>query len=310
MRYLVVTADDFGIGPATTAGILQLGELGVVKGTVLMVNSPFAAAAAEAWARSGKKLELGWHPVLTNDRPILPPEQVPSLVGPEGTFFPLSLFLRKILLHQIRLEEVRAELTAQYQRCTELIGTRPMLINTHHHVHIFSPIASILLDIIMAEGRRPYLRLVREPWPQFVRIPGARGKRLFLNWFGRRAARVQRRRGLAGNDWLIGVTNPKYVHDDAFFVRLIKTVPGNVVELTCHPGHYDPTLIGRDCTADDGMLERRVRELKLLSSPAFSAACAEAGFTLISPRQRAEMYGGFTGAAPIAWPGGSPVPPV
>jgi predicted glycoside hydrolase/deacetylase ChbG (UPF0249 family) len=292
MRYLLVTADDFGIGLPTTQGILQLAERGIVKGSVLMVNSPYAEESVRMWVQGGKKLELGWHPVLTNDRPLLPPEKVPSLVDKEGRFFHLNAFLRHIFMGRIRPEDIVAELTAQFERCTELLGAPPLLINTHHHVHVFKPIAAILADIIMKGERRPYLRLVREPWPILGKVPGARLKRLFLNWHGRRAARVQRRRGLVGNDWLIGVTDPKYVlHDDAFFVRLIKTIPGNVVELTCHPGLYDASLIGRDCTPTDGMLERRVREHALLGSPTFLDACREAGFELISPNQLAEKWG-------------------
>jgi hypothetical protein len=53
------------------------------------------------------------------------------------------------------------------------------------------------------------------------------------------------------------------------------------VELTCHPGYLDSTLIGRDCTATDGLLLRRVRELHLLRHPGFRDACRRAGFTLV-----------------------------
>ena len=41
---LVVIADDFGIGPATDRGILELAAAGLVTGTTLLVNSPYAPA--------------------------------------------------------------------------------------------------------------------------------------------------------------------------------------------------------------------------------------------------------------------------
>src|SRR5437588_127944 len=45
VRCLVVVADDFGIGPATSRGILDLAAKGLVTGTVLLVNSPYAEEA-------------------------------------------------------------------------------------------------------------------------------------------------------------------------------------------------------------------------------------------------------------------------
>ena len=48
-RYLIVTADDYGIGPATSQGILELAAAGRVSAAVLMINSPYAEAAVRAW---------------------------------------------------------------------------------------------------------------------------------------------------------------------------------------------------------------------------------------------------------------------
>src|SRR5262249_33542889 len=79
-RYLIVVADDFGIGPETTRGILELGAKGLVTGSVLLTNSPYAESALKAWRQAGEPVEIGWHPCLTLDGPILPPEKVPSLV--------------------------------------------------------------------------------------------------------------------------------------------------------------------------------------------------------------------------------------
>ena len=56
-----------------------------------------------------------------------------------------------------------------------------------------------------------------------------------------------------------------------------------MVELTCHPGYADPTLIGRDCTAEDGQVQRRPREMHLLQQGSFRTACRRAGFSLVSP---------------------------
>ena len=89
-RYLVVVADDYGIGPETSRGILELAGRGVVTGTVLLVNSPHAADAVRAWRRSGLPLEVGWHPNLVMDPPAAPPGRVRSLLGDNGCLLPLG----------------------------------------------------------------------------------------------------------------------------------------------------------------------------------------------------------------------------
>ena len=52
-RFLIVLADDYGIGPETSRGILELAARGVVTGTVLMVNSPHAPEALARLAAGG-----------------------------------------------------------------------------------------------------------------------------------------------------------------------------------------------------------------------------------------------------------------
>lgn len=291
-RALVVIADDFGMGPATSQGILDLAGRGVVTGSVLMVNSPHAEAGVRAWRQAGCPMELGWHPSLTSDRPILSAERVPSLVTPEGTFYPLGRFLKRLLLGGIAAEEIHAELRAQHGRFCELVGHPPTVVNSHQHVSLFGAVGPILLDILADQRPLPYVRCVRESWRMLWRIPGARIKRAFLSRFGKPAARRQQAQGFPGNDWLAGITDPRWVKDPQFLVRWLGKISGDVVELACHPGHHDPTLIGRDCTADDGLLQRRVDELKLLSEPSFIEVCRAAGFERVPPAE----LGGFHAA--------------
>src|SRR5262245_557226 len=93
-RFLVVTADDYGIGPETSQGVLELAARGVVAAAVLLVNAPGAEAAVDAWRRAGRPFELGWHTNLTLDAPAAGPARVPSLVGPDGRFRPLGALVR------------------------------------------------------------------------------------------------------------------------------------------------------------------------------------------------------------------------
>jgi predicted glycoside hydrolase/deacetylase ChbG (UPF0249 family) len=283
MRYLIITADDFGIGPETSRGILELGTHGSITASVLLVNSPHAEHAVRAWRQANCPFELGWHPCLTLDAPVLSPHQVPSLVGPDGRFFRLGAFVKRLWLGRICDVELRAELRAQWERFVQLVGRPPTVVNSHHHVQVFPAVGQALRVLLNRTWPIPYVRRVREPWALLARVPGARGKRAFLSWLGRLDARAQDCLGFPGNDWLAGITDPPCVADPAFLTRWLTRIPGEVVELTCHPGYRDETLVGRDCTAEDGQLQRRTREMELLQQTSLRKACSEAGFTLVSP---------------------------
>ena len=280
-RLLVVTADDFGIGPETSRGILDLAARGAITSTVLLANSPFADDAVAMWRKAGRPVELGWHPCLTLDAPVLPPAEVPSLVGPDGRFHGLGTLLKRVLTGRARTDEIEAELRAQYRRFVDLVGGPPANVNAHHHVHVFRPVGDALARILGAEAPGVYVRRVAEPVRTLWRIPGARLKRVFLTRFGHRAARRQAAAGLPGCPILLGITDPPCVREPQFFARWLAEARGPVAELTCHPGHFDPTIVGRDGTLADGQIHRRVWELDILREPEFLAAVRAAGFTLV-----------------------------
>jgi predicted glycoside hydrolase/deacetylase ChbG (UPF0249 family) len=284
-RYLVVTADDFGIGPGTSNGILDLALDGRVTATVLLVNSPYAEAAVRAWRQTGCPVELGWHPALTLDRPVLSPGRVPTLVDSDGAFHRLGPFLRRLMLGQIARKDLAAELCAQWQRFHDLVGHAPTVVNAHHHVHIFPPVGDLLCDLLARQTPRPYLRRICEPLRLLQHLPGARVKRAVLTLWGRCAARRQLALDLPGNEWLAGISDLVHPLDADFFRRWVRCIPGRYAELTCHPGYVDPTLLGRDATPTDGMMARRVDELRLLQQASFLDECAAAGFQLVSPSQ-------------------------
>ena len=284
-RLLLVIADDLGIGPNTTTGILQLASQSVVTGSVLLVNSPHAEQAVSKWRQLGSPLEIGWHPNLTLDSPLAPPSQIPSLIQTDGTFWPLKHFLKRWLLGLLDMDEIEREWQAQLERFIALVGQPPLFVNCHQHVGVFAPIGDVLARVLGRLKVMPYVRRIQEPWPLVRDLAGARLKRSFLGWLGRRQSRSLDAQGFTGNDWLAGITKPECVLDPDFFVRWLRAIPGQVVELMCHPGRLDTTLVGRDCTDADGLLQQRVNELRWLRDPSFLDAVRDAGFRLVTPSE-------------------------
>jgi predicted glycoside hydrolase/deacetylase ChbG (UPF0249 family) len=262
---------------------VELAAAGIITAAVLLANSPYAAAAVRAWRTAAPAADLGWHPCLTLDEPAAPPGEVSSLIGADGRMHPLGRFLTRLHLGRIRAEHIRRELEAQYHRFLDLTGHAPVVVNSHQHVALFGPVGAILRDVLSRQTPRPFLRRVREPLTTLARIPGARFKRAALTLLGRRQARRQVRAGFPGADGLIGITDPPWVREPSFFTRWVARVPGRVVELMCHPGYHDESLVGRDCRPADGYLQRRVDELALLRRADFLDACRAAGFVLTLP---------------------------
>ena len=261
-RRLFVVADDYGIGPETLRGIRELLAEGSLDATVLLVNSPHAEADVRAWHRAGRPGVMGWHPCLTMDAPVA--ARVPALTERGGRLPSLGRFAAGLLLGRVRSRDIVTELDAQFGRFVELVGHAPQLVNGHKHVHAFPVVASALVEVLARRGVRPYVRRVRDAAACLRAVPGGLVKRLALSALGAASARTFDQAGLPGNDYLAGLTDPKWVDDPDFLVRWVAATPGRTVELMVHPGYRDDALLGRDCTAGDGQLERRVAELARL----------------------------------------------
>jgi predicted glycoside hydrolase/deacetylase ChbG (UPF0249 family) len=275
-RRLLITADDFGIGPDTSRGILDLAERGAITSTVMLVTSPYAEEGVRQWQQRGRPLELGWHPCLTLDAPILKPGEVPTLVDSNGKFLPLGSLLKKLILKRVNAQQIERELQAQLRRFIDLAGHEPRNVNGHHHVHIFKPVAAALANILQKQSTVPYVRRVVER-RTLLKVKGARIKRAILSHFGKRM-----RRAFPGNDALLGITDPPFVHDPQFFANWLAHSRGDTLELTCHPGHLDATLEQRDGSLADGQLHRRAAEFARLGDPAFLECVQAAGFELVT----------------------------
>jgi hypothetical protein len=268
-RSLVVVADDFGLGPATSEAILELGGRGKVAAAVLLVNSPHAADAVACWRRHGGPacVALGWHACLTLDRPILPPARLPSLVRADGSFHGLGAFLLRLFTRRVRRDEVRTELAAQQARFIALTGGPPALVNGHHHIQALPVVSRALAEVLTG---RPYVRRVCETPGLLACVPGSRLKRLFLSTCGRRSAAVYGRAGFPGNDVLAGVGA---LPDLSRLERWLRRCPGSVVELMVHPGR-DEDEARRDTGMSPG---ERERQFRLLDAWDLDGFCRDAG---------------------------------
>ncbi len=85
MINLVVTADDFGVAIEVNEAVELAHRDGILTAASLMVAGDAAGDAVER-ARRSPRLGVGLHLVLVEGRPMLPANEVPDLVDPEGRF--------------------------------------------------------------------------------------------------------------------------------------------------------------------------------------------------------------------------------
>jgi hopanoid biosynthesis associated protein HpnK len=231
-RQLLVTADDFGSDPAVNDAVETAHREGILTAASLMVAAP-AAADAVARARRLPELRVGLHLAVVHAVPVLPPAEIPRLVGPESRL--RSDLFRAGVDYRFRREtraQLRREIRAQFEAfaATELGLDHA---NAHKHMHLHPTVAALMLEI----GREFGLRAVRwpmEPAAPLRRVdPRARPQRWLGPWQRRLRNRL-REGGILTNDRVFGIAWSGRMTEERV-VRLLPEIPEGVSEIYFHP---------------------------------------------------------------------------
>lgn len=272
MRRLIVNADDFGLSPAVTQGILDAHQRGIVTSTTMMVNFPTAPAAAAA-ALATPRLAVGLHLNITAGPPVLPPEEVPSLLGPAARFRRDLFSLR----YRIDAAELKREWRAQIERFLSF-GLTPTHIDSHHHAHQLPPFLAAAIELAR-EYAIPAVRLVR---PGDLRAGfSLNPSDLIYRRYCRQAETTLASAGLAVPDRVLGCNvgpNDPALSVDRLITWLSNLSDGTA-ELMCHPGYVDEELRARSSLLDD-----RTAEFAVLTDKRIRAAIDRLGIELVTYR--------------------------
>ena len=240
IRRLIVNADDFGLTPGVSAGILDAHRHGIVTSTTVLVTADPDREQVRRAREAG--LGMGLHVNLTLGRPLTAAR---SLVDDSGRF------IRDARRAAFRAdpEDVRAEVEAQVDRFISLVGRPPTHLDTHHHVGTYSPVREVVLEAARRLGV-----------PVRSQDASARDRA--------RAA------GLKTTDHFFGESGPAAYWTLATTLRHLRALPAGLSEFMTHPGRYDDALgfsrYGR----------QRETELVGLGTPAARAAAAALGIRL------------------------------
>jgi len=129
---LLVRADDMGITHDVNLGIIKAYKEGIVTSASLMPTAAYFEEAVNL-CKENPGLAPGIHLTVlgTRQRPVLPPEEVPSLVTPQGFFYDDSKKLAKL---QPDKEEIERELRAQIGK-VRATGLKFVYLDWHRGVH-------------------------------------------------------------------------------------------------------------------------------------------------------------------------------
>jgi predicted glycoside hydrolase/deacetylase ChbG (UPF0249 family) len=246
-KYLIVNADDYGIAASVSQGIRESHQRGIVTSTTVMIGMDNAAEAVQQARKETPDLALGLHLVIAGKamKPVLPPDQIPTLVRPDGLFYDNPAFGEHA--PSFNADELTREINAQFDRFVAVANQLPTHLDSHYHATYFHPIAAEAMRSLALKHDLP----------------------------------MRHDRGIS-QSILDGIQHPvsfyELDHDQLLEVLLnfLQTLPdGEIVELCCHPGYSNDTLFEIDSWTT-------VREIEVayLTDPRVQAVIASERITL------------------------------
>jgi hopanoid biosynthesis associated protein HpnK len=160
LKQAIVNADDFGLTTEINQGILRAFKEGIVTATSLSASGE-AFRDAVALIKTTPSLDVGIHLTLVEERPVLPPQTIPSLVDNTGRFRKnAQVFFVDYLKGKISMQEVKMEFHAQTKKILDH-GISITHIDSHQHIHILPKIADITIELAEKYGIK-YIRYPKE----------------------------------------------------------------------------------------------------------------------------------------------------
>jgi chitin disaccharide deacetylase len=166
-KLLIIHADDLGVAHAADEASFRALDEHAVTSASVMVPCPWLTEVAH-YARTHPAADIGIHLTLTSEwsdykwGPVAPRDQVPSLVDPDGYFYP---DVEPFAAHA-KPEEAEREVRAQIARA-EQMGIHPTHLDIHMGAMAATPQLYAVLIKVGHEMHLPFMAL-RTNLPQYA----------------------------------------------------------------------------------------------------------------------------------------------
>src|SRR4030042_2159275 len=279
MKKLIINADEFGLTEGTNRAIAKAYQFGTVTSATIIVNQ-WAFDDAILISKQNPGLGVGIHLNITDGRPILPLNEVISLVDATGYFYNRYNLMIRLTLGRINLSEVENELMTQVNKLTSR-GINPTHIDDHQCIILHPKLFRIITQIAS------HLNIP-------IRIPQANLSLLDGRWMRKIASYlicntyrpILKRKEVQTTDYFYKVVD--FYHDRLncepslinSYASLLLRISEGTSELMVHPSYMDERLV-RFMDGSITMARQRVEEMKVLLNPKLKEMLTEAGFKLI-----------------------------
>ncbi|MBQ9327127.1 MAG: ChbG/HpnK family deacetylase [Solobacterium sp.] len=240
---LLIRADDLGFSEAVNLGIAKTVKEGLIRNIGLMTNMPYSQHGYDLI--KDNTVSLGLHTNISTGKPLLPAEQIPSICDETGKF-KSSREYRSAIEDFVNLEEVTAEIEAQYEAFRAITGRDPDYFEGHAVAsqNFFRGLETV--------AERHGLRYLPFMMGSSVTFGAAR---LFVE---------------------MDSMKPDY---DPYktLERIIHTEYDGIPVMVCHPGFLDAYLL-----SNSSLTHARAYETEMLCDPASAALLKKHDVTLVT----------------------------
>ncbi|TWB17001.1 hypothetical protein FBZ89_112159 [Nitrospirillum amazonense] len=274
---VILNADDYGLSPGVSQGILALIRQGRLSGTSCMTATPFWPQHAPWLTEVADRADIGLHLTLTDQQPAGP---CPAL-APGGRFGSVGDLMIRSLTGRLSGTAVQADLRAEIERQLDLFeahaGRPPSHVDGHQHVHLLPGVRGLVLDAVARRYSRGsvYIRDCAEPMAAVL----ARGvdsvKALIIASLARGLGAAAVRRGIPTNRGFRGVYDFGPGRDFPALMAKFLAPARDRVLIMVHPALPDEVLAGLD-----PVVASRQVEQAYLSGDAFARLLEKMGVRL------------------------------
>jgi len=243
MKYLIVSADDFGLTKSINEGVIKAFKEGIVTNINFL---PTGEAFEDALKLAGdiKLKEAAAHLALTGTVPVSGRGNIPTLVSERGRFFSGYVqFFLKFFLGKINSGEIYTELKNQLE-VLKRTGIRITSLSSHEHVHMLPPLLKIFIKLAK-EYNIPSIRYPRND----MLVPPLKLKKMYkkliLTLLDKGMASIMKESGIFYTDSMAGFLDSGSVNEDLLIDMLSAFLEKGTTELVVHPGFLGPEVLDR-----------------------------------------------------------------
>lgn len=240
MKYLIVSADDFGLTKSVNEGIAKAHREGIVTSVNLFPSGEAFDDALRLAKELGLK-EAGAHLALTETAPVADPKRVPTLVARDGRFYGgRNQFLPRFILGMVDHDHVYTELKAQMDAIAAA-GITITDLSSHEHIHMIPGILAIFVKLAK-EYDIPAIRYPHKDRSARPFGPDSLYKSFVLACFEGSMARVLYQSSIKSPDHFRGFLDSANITEENL-LSMLDSLGEGTTELVCHPGFlYDPSV--------------------------------------------------------------------